>query len=377
MGRFAGDKELCTAQGPDTFGILKAVSGFDRTKYFDNAATTPLDPLVKEAMEPWLDEGFGNANSIHAWGRSARQAVEKAREQVAELIGADDPSQVIFTSGATESNNWVLCGAVLDCAKVSPFEHVSVRDTVEAWCQDPYLANDGWTVLPKKTKLASVMAVCNETGAVLAHPMCGGRNHSDGTQAIGKIPWSVGKLDFASFSSHKIYGPKGVGGLYLRDPDTIKPFLHGGGQELHLRGGTLNVAGIIGFGAACALSKERLEENRSHALALRKVVMDELPEAQCNDAPDQSPFVLSLTFPGVTGESLVVEADANGYAISAGPACSSGKTAPSKVLLAAGLSAEEAHATIRLSFGRSNTLEAARGLGETLRRSAQTLAMLG
>ncbi|MBS1709584.1 MAG: cysteine desulfurase [Armatimonadetes bacterium] len=353
------------------------MSGFDRTRYFDNAATTPLDPRVKEAMEPWMDEGFGNANSIHAWGRLARQAVEKAREQVAELLGAADPSQVLFTSGATESNNWVLCGAVLDCAKVSPFEHVSVRDTVEAWCKDPYLGHEGWTVTPRKTKLASVMAVCNETGAVLAHPMCGGKNHSDATQALGKVPWQVGELDFASFSSHKLYGPKGVGGLYLRDPDSIKPFLRGGGQEIGLRGGTLNVAGIVGFGAAAALAQEQMAEDRAHAQVLRQAVLDENPDAKCNDAPDQSPFVLSLTFPGLTGESLVVEADANGFAISSGPACSSGKTKPSPVLMAAGLTEDEARATVRISFGRTNTLDAARQLGETLRLSAQSLALLG
>lgn len=353
------------------------MSGFDKSRYFDHAATTPLDPRVKEAMLPWLDEGFGNANSIHAWGRAARQAVETAREQVAELIGADDPSQVLFTSGATESNNWVLCGAVLDCAKVSPFEHVSVRDTVEAWCKDPYMANEGWSVVPRKTKLASVMAVCNETGAVITHPMCGGMNHSDATQALGKVPWSVDKLDFASFSSHKLYGPKGVGGLFLRDPDSIKPFLRGGGQELHLRGGTLNVAGIVGFGAAAAIARQEMDADRDHALHLRKAVIEENPDARVNDAPEQSPFVLSMTFPGLTGESLVVEADANGFALSAGPACSSGKAKPSSVLMAAGLTADEAMSTVRISFGRTNTLDAARQLGEVLRLSAQSLALLG
>lgn len=317
-------------------------------------------------MLPWLREDFGNPHSLHHWGQKAEAAVNHARSQVAALIGADDPSEIVFTSGATEANNWVLLN-FSDLA-VSPFEHSAVREpALEAGAA--VLANDGWQLSPApSSSFQSVMAVNNETGAILDVP---GTRHVDAVQAIGKIPWSVQKTDFASFSSHKIYGPKGVGALYIRGAEPLQPLILGGDQEGGQRSGTLNVPGIVGFGAAAELAAERQPEDDIHARELRSIVLSELrtiSDWQTNDAPQQSPFILSLSFQGIEGETLVIEADAAGFGISAGAACSSRSTEPSHVLTALGLPEEWRRGTIRISFGRSNTPTSALDLARTLRQ---------
>jgi cysteine desulfurase len=347
----------------------------DPACYFDNAATTPVDPRVFAAMEPYLKANFGNANSIHAWGREACAAVTKAREQVARLIQADDPSEVVFTSGATEANNWVL--RAFRSIAISPFEHGSVSAFA---CSHgaTVLENDGWTLRPTDAELTSVMRVNNETGAVLEMPSAK-KTHSDATQAVGKVPFDAKRYDFVSMSAHKFYGPKGVGALYIKGAAEVEPLLFGGEQEHGRRSGTLNVPGIVGMGAAAAVALERLEEDQAHARALRTYVKGRLSEVEgvsFVEHSENSPFVLSACFSGLEGESLVVSLDAKGYAASSGSACSSGKGHVSGVLKSLGLPESQARGAVRVSFGRFNTVRAAEGLCDALVGAALSLKKL-
>ncbi len=325
-------------------------------------------------MLPWLREDFGNAHSLHHWGRKAEEAVERAREQVASLFRADDPSQIIFTSGATEANNWALSTA--ERIAISPFEHSAVREPALARNAE-IMANAGWELHQPTTypDLVAVMAVNNETGAILKPPPGCGRIHIDAVQALGKIPWTT-ECDFASASAHKIYGPKGVGALFARDPYALAPFIRGGDQEHGLRGGTLNVPGIVGFGEAARIALDRQQEDHSLAHELRGIVLEELQnlsDVRTNDASAQSPFILSLSFAGIEGETLVIEMDAESYGISAGAACSSRSTEPSHVLTALGLPEAWLRGTIRISFGRSNTPTSALALARLLRQKVKQL----
>lgn len=343
-------------------------------RYFDHAATTPLDPHVFEAMLPWMREHFGNAHSLHHWGRKADGAVERAREQVARLFGADDPAQIIFTSGATEANNWAL--STSDRIAISPFEHSAVREPgLQRGAE--ILANDRWTLASpdRDPEVISVMAVNNETGAILFPPTHTPRTHIDAVQALGKTGWKA-CCDFASASAHKIYGPKGIGALYARNPYSLDPFIRGGEQEHGLRGGTLNVPGIVGFGEAAKIAFDRQEEDHQVVTELREIVLEEmkgLGDIQTNDAPNQSPFILSLSFAGIEGETLVIEMDAEGYGISAGAACSSRSTEPSHVLTALSLPENWLRGTVRISFGRSNTPTSALALARLLRQKVEQL----
>jgi cysteine desulfurase len=351
-----------------------------RARYFDNAATTPVDPRVVREMLPYLEGDFGNANSLHGFGRKAHAAVDLARERVAVLIGAEDPAQVTFTSGATEANNWVLA-SFLEGA-VGPFEHSSVAEPA-ARLGIAVLENAGERICPPGSRLdlVSVMSVNNETGhrwdARTLRPWAE-RVHSDLTQSIGKLPEELQGLDYASFSAHKMYGPKGIGGLYTAE-EPLPPLLAGGGQEQGLRAGTLNVPGIVGLGAAAAVALDEREQDEAHARELRGIVLDELKDLsglRVNGGEDASPYILSLSFLGVEGETLLVDADTAGYAISAGAACSSESTEPSRVLVALGLEPEWLRGTVRVSFGRFNDRDSAAGLARTLRESAQKLRKL-
>lgn len=389
-------------------------------RYFDNAATTPLDPRVREAMLPYLDEAFGNAHSIHAWGLRAHEAVEQAREHVAALIGAEDPSQIYFTSGATEANNWVLNAA--DEIIISPFEHSAIREPAirrKCWLlenHDQLMNVDGvgWTKregVPRKRRairrpgeladasaeaelqrhratpdlagrvLTSVMNVNNEVGTiwdVRKHAQPGDIVHSDITQAVGKIPVSVEGLDFASFSAHKFYGPKGVGALYCKDQPPPALVL-GGEQEGGYRGGTLNVAGIVGMGAAAEIAAERCDEDYADATNLRQILFDGLKgldDVRFNGGGRTSPFIVSVSFRGLEGETLVLEMDRAGYAISAGAACSSRSTEPSHVLSALKLEPEWLRGTVRISFGRFNVKQATVDLAKKLRTTVEMLRTL-
>lgn len=349
----------------------------DPARYFDHAASTPLAPEVRAEMEPFL--AFpANAHSLHAFGRRAEDAVERARQRVAEAIGAEAPEQVIFTSGATEACNTVIKSHA--GGWISPFEHAAVREPA---LLNGYqvLENDGFALTPpgeqtsKGPHLMAVMAVNNEVGAVL-RPLPSSLLFVDATQALGKAEIDLEGVDYAAFSGHKLYGPQGAGALYSAD-GTIDPLLEGGDHEDGRRAGTLNVAGIVGFGAACALVTDRRQEDWQHAVILRELLMEELQplgdRVRVNGGDDAVPHILSLSFDGIEGETLVIEADGAGFAISAGAACSSRSTEPSHVLTALEIPEQWRRGTIRVSFGRANTRETTSVLGKTLVRSVQNL----
>lgn len=345
----------------------------DLSRYFDHAATTPVAPEVIDAMAPYWRDVPGNANSIHQFGKLARDAVEEARYWIAEAIGAKDPYQVVFTSGATESNNWVWNKSV--DMLVSPIEHSSLL--VPAGPSQ--LEIKDWTVGVNDLEVA-VMAVNNETGGMPTMRGTPYLLHVDATQAIGKVPWSVGDASWVSLSAHKIGGPKGVGALYIRD-GVINPMILGGGQESGLRAGTLNVSGIVGFGCAIRRAVARQEAAYAHATRLREIVLERLVGVQgmrVNDAPRQSPHILSLSFLGLLGETLVIELDHAGYAISSGAACSAGEDEEeSPVLRALGVPPEWNRGTIRISFGETNTEASAAGLARALAAAVENVRGLG
>jgi cysteine desulfurase len=372
----------------------------ERTAYLDYAATTPVDPRVVEAMHPYFTERFGNANSLYALGREAARALEGARERVARSIGAARPDEVIFTSGGTESDNTALIGLATAGGRsgghiiVSAFEHHAVLEP--AW----WLGKHGFEVtelaprpdgtidpddlaaaLRDDTVLVSVMHGNNEIGTVqpipelatVAHAR-GALFHTDAAQTLGKVGFDVAALgiDAASFSGHKIYGPKGTGVLYLKSHTRLVPYLMGGGQESKKRSGTQNVAGNIGFAAALELmdAERATEAPRLEALRARLVegILGRIEHAQLNaaDAPERLPHIANFVIPGVEGEAMLLHLDAAGIAVSTGSACSSGSLKPSHVLLAIGCPVEFAHGSLRLSLGRFTTADDTDYLVETL-----------
>jgi cysteine desulfurase len=348
--------------------------------YFDNAATTPVDPRVVQEMLPYFSEAFGNANSIHEPGQRAHAAVELARERVAELIGAEDPAQVLFTSGSTEANNWVLRESASSGGWVSPFEHSSVREPARTLGYRELEAEGIELKSPEPGDgLLSMMSVNNETGACwdprklfLSGSIA---IHSDITQQVGKLDTDVTGLSYASLSAHKFYGPKGVGALFAAVP-SLDPLLYGGEHENGLRAGTLNVPGIVGMGAAAAIAAEEADENRRHVETLRALVLAEVEkinDVQLNSPDGASPYIVSLSFLGVEGETLVVELDRAGFSISSGAACSSRSTDPSHVLTALGLAPEWIRGTVRISFGKYNTEAASSKMAKELRDAVEKL----
>jgi cysteine desulfurase len=361
----------------------------NRPIYLDYHATTPADPRVVEAMLPYFTEHFGNpASRNHAFGWRAAEAVEHAREQVGELVGAHH-REITFTSGATESNNIVVRGVARASRAHGSHvvtlatEHPSVLDTCAA------LRDEGCTVtvLPVQpdglldlgrveaavtpgTVLVSVMAANNEIGvlqplpavAAIAHRH-GALVHSDLSQAVGKVPIDVvaAGLDLASFTAHKMYGPKGIGALFVRRRGiSLPPLVHGGGQERGLRSGTLNVPGIVGFGAAAAIAAREVEDEGRRVGALRDALLSTLregvPGLRVNGSlASRLPHNLNVSVPGVEGESLAMACD--DIAVSAGAACGTGKSAPSRVLTALGLAPDLALASLRFGLGRWTTRE--------------------
>ena len=348
--------------------------------YLDYGATTPLDPAVAAAMEPWGVDGFGNPHSAHMWGYKAKAAVERAREQVARLINAPVES-IAFTSGATESNNWAFKGLLTAPGQTRrrivtlSTEHSSVLETAQ------YLASIGahLTIVPvcshglvdlgdleralgEDVALVSVMAVNNEIGVVqdlaaiaaLAHGV-GAVFHVDAAQGFGKAPLDVEAMgiDLMSITAHKIYGPKGVGALYRRPFTVITPLLHGGGQE-DGRSGTLPTALIAGLGKAARIAGERMAADHAHALMLRDRLLAALTvQSQINgDLQQRWPGNLNLSFPGITMPLLP---QLPGLAISSGSACAAVTGRASHVLTALGLPELAAKASLRLGFGRFTT----------------------
>jgi cysteine desulfurase len=353
--------------------------------YLDHNATTPLDPRVVEAMAAALRANFGNPSSAHWFGQQARAAVDEAREQVAGLIGAT-PAEIVFTGSGTEADNMAVRGAT-QAAKgsrrkvvVTALEHHAVLHVAEA------LAKEGWTVevvraLPgggvdmddlrakvdDGTALLSLMLANNETGviqpvaeaAALAHER-GALVHCDAVQAGGKIKVEVQGLgvDLLSLSAHKLYGPKGVGALYVRRGTTLEAFVRGGSQERNRRAGTENVAGIVGLGLAAVLCREELAEDALRLASQRDRLEQALlaiPGARRNGDGPRVPNTTNVTFSDVDAENLLLALDLEGIAVSAGAACSAGGTTPSHVLRAMGLSLDEVQASLRFSLGRPTT----------------------
>jgi len=355
--------------------------------YLDNAASTKIHELVLEEMLPYLKEQYGNPSSIHRYGRDAGKAVKKARKQIANLINAD-PSEILFTSGGTESNNMVLFGITKKNPKsriiTSSIEHDAILEPCKILAKegfdiihlpvnnyglvDPLILKNSVT---ENTLLVSIMFGNNEVGTIQPifdfAKICKEKNiifHTDAVQATGKIPINVKELgiDLLSISSHKINGPKGIGALYIRNGISIDPIILGGGQENGLRSGTENVANIVGFGKACELASINLLENSTKMKELRDYlstkIIQEIPEVTLNGHPEERlPNNVHLTFLGVNGEDLLIKLDEFGIAASTGSACSVQIQKASHVLQAMGFSHEQITGSLRLTIGTSNNLE--------------------
>jgi cysteine desulfurase len=352
--------------------------------YLDNHATTPLDPRVAEVMWPWLSERVGNPASHHVFGRRAREAVEAARQQVARAIGAD-PEEIIFTSGATEANNLVIKGLPAGHIVTTAAEHRAVLDpvrrlrrqgvTVSILPVDEYARLDPQTVrdaLTSEASLVSVMLANNEVGTLnpvfRIAEICRERGawlHTDAAQAVGRIPVDVRELevDLLSLTAHKLYGPQGIGALYVRRSDPplpLTPLMDGGGHERRLRSGTLPVALIVGFGAACELAVQAMPAEAQRLVTqrdrLQQRLVDALEEVTINGHPSERlPGNLNMSFGGVDGDALLARLD--GLAVSSGSACTSADPQPSHVLRAMGIDESRARASLRFGLGRFTTDE--------------------
>ena len=358
--------------------------------YLDHNATTPVHPEVVEAMLPFMTAQFGNGSSIHTYGREARNAIDDAREQVAALINAKSSSEIVFTSTGTEADNYAIKGiAELQQSRnggnhiiTSSIEHHAVLHT----CQ--YLEKRGFevTYLPvdrygqiqlddlreairDETILISIMHANNETGGI--EPMeeiCEIAQerripvHTDAVQSVGKLPVDVQALGVSmlSLSAHKIYGPKGIGALYLRRGTRLENLLHGGSHERNRRAGSENVPSIVGIGEAAALAHKNREANVEHLNQLtgklRQGLHEGIDRIHENSDPENSlPGTLNISFEYIEGESLILRLDMEGICVSTGSACTSGSMEPSHVLAALGLPPQLAQGTVRFSLGKDNT----------------------
>ncbi len=357
--------------------------------YLDHAATTPVDPRVVEAMLPYFSDDFGNPSSIHSLGVEARAVVAEAREKVAGLIGAT-VNEIIFTSGGTEADNLAIKGVALANARrgrhivTTRIEHHAVLES----CR--YLESQGFKVsyvgvdkdglvdpkeiekaINRETILISVMHANNEVGTIQPIAEIAGIAkargiylHTDAVQTVGHIPASVYELgvDLLAISAHKLYGPKGVGALYVRKGTRIASFMHGGGQERGLRASTENVPGIVGFGKAAEIALTEADRESKHLTALRdrliRGLSERIPRIVLNGHPQQRlPNNINISVASVEGESLAVSLDLEGIAVSTGSACSSHDMEPSRVLTAMGVPMELARGSVRLSLGRQTTNE--------------------
>jgi cysteine desulfurase len=357
--------------------------------YLDHASTTPADPEVVAAMLPWYSEGFGNPSTVYSLGLKSAQAVQYARDSIAQSIGAE-PDEIYFTSGGTESDNWALLGTVDAQGKkgrhlvTSTIEHHAVLETME------YLEKRGYEVtkvpvdsgglvdpddvrrsLRPDTILVSIMHANNEVGTIQPIAEIGKITreagvlfHTDAVQTAGKIPLDVSELgaDMLSMSGHKFYGPKGVGLMYLRKRTRISPLLHGGGQEKGRRAGTHNVPGIVGMAKALELAAGRMSEDAAREAELRNRLWAGL---QANiesiylngDLTHRLAGNLNVRLDGIEGESMILMLDMEGICVSSGSACTTGSLEPSHVLLALGIPQESAHGSLRVTLGRSTTDE--------------------
>jgi cysteine desulfurase len=363
--------------------------------YLDHTATTPLDPRVLEVMRPYFLESFGNASSVHWYGRQAKSVLEKSRESIARTIGAE-PGEIFFTSGGTESDNSALKGVAYAARKKSGKNHVIISKAEHHAVLEPceHLAQEGFDVkvlpvdeyglvspdqvgqvITDATYLVSIMTANNEVGTIypvreiagIAHEH-GAIVHTDAVQAVGRIPVNVHELnvDLMSMTAHKLYGPKGIGGLYIRKGTEIESLLQGGGQERGRRPGTENVPLVVGFAKAVELAVAEMHTECARLTALRDDlearVRSEFPSVIVNGHPtNRLPHILNISFDSrevsIEGEMLLMNMDLRGIAVTSGSACTSGSIQPSHVLLAMGRDANTAKATLRFAFGRSNTQE--------------------
>ena len=352
--------------------------------YLDNAASTQIHESVLNSMLPYLKEQYGNPSSLHRYGRLAHKAIEKARKQIASLINAE-PSEILITSGGTESNNTALRGISMKNPSgqiiTSSIEHDAILEPCKKLAQNgfdvDYLPvnqfgmveySDLKNHISEKTSLVSIMFGNNEVGTIQPiseiAKICNEHKvpfHTDAIQAVGKILIDVKELgiDLLSISSHKLYGPKGIGALYIKNGIEIDPVILGGGQEHGLRSGTENVASIVGFGKACEIAKNNLNENISQMKKLRDVlvekVLNEIPEVILNGHPQSRlPNNAHFTFLGVNGEDLIIKLDEYGIAASTGSACSVNTQKASHVLQAMGFSHEQITGSLRLTIGIFN-----------------------
>jgi cysteine desulfurase len=357
--------------------------------YLDHNSTTPVDPAVIDAMLPFFGDEFGNASSIHTFGQRARAAVETAREQVAALLNAK-PQEIVFTSGGTESDNHAIFGVVQPLLESTPrthiittsIEHEAVLNTCQAFEKQGAtvtyvpVSRDGLVnidalhdALRPETALITVMHANNELGTV--QPLAeigriaaehGIHFHSDAVQSAGKIQIDTQafRVELLSISSHKLYGPKGVGAIYIKAGTRLRQFLHGGHHQRGFRPGTENVSGIVGLGKAAELARVFLAEDFSRVVKLRdkleQGLLSRVSDCRANGAAaPRIPNTSNISFSGIEGEALVIALDLKGLACSTGAACSSGAVEPSHVLTAIGLPSAEARASIRFSLGRHTT----------------------
>jgi cysteine desulfurase len=376
--------------------------------YMDHSATSPVDPEVFKAMEPYFVDSYGNASTLYSLGREARKAMEEGRKMVASLIGAN-PDEVIFTSGGTESDNIAIKGIAYKLRNkgnhiiTSNIEHPAVDETCK------YLEKNGFevTYLPAgedgivkisdleneitdKTILITIMHANNEIGTIQPIKEIGEIAqkkgiyfHTDAVQSVGKIPVDVNELnvDMLSLSGHKLYGPKGIGALYIKKGVRLEPILHGGGHEKGIRPGTENVAGVVGLGKACQIAEENLEQTAEYVTSIRdeiiEKVLSEVEQSYLNGNPTKRlPNNINFRFTSIEGESLVLHLDAKGIASSTGSACSSKKLEPSHVLMALGLKEVDAHGSLRLTLGKENKKEEIDYVVKSIKDAVDTLRKL-
>ncbi len=376
--------------------------------YLDHAATTPVRPEVREAMEPYLSQFFGNASSVHTFGQEAKKALEDARCEIARCIGAE-PDEIYLTSGGTESDNLAVKGIMRAHARrgkhviTSAIEHQAVLNCArylrDEGCRVTFLPVDGRGVVEldplqsaigPDTVLISVMLANNETGVLQPlKEICGIARqhgvpvHTDAVQALGKVPVSVDEMgvDLLSLSGHKVHGPKGVGALYVRRGIKLEPILHGGHHERHLRPGTENVAAAVGLARAVELAGTELQEASARIRRLRdrleRRLRDCIAYVRLNGHPERRlPNVLNMSFAYVEGESLLPALDTEGIAVSTGSACTSGSLEPSHVLLAMNVPPGLARGSLRFSLGRDNTPEEIEWTVEVVVRTVERLRRL-
>lgn len=361
-----------------------------RRVYMDHTAGMPVDQRILEAMLPYFTQNYGNPSSIHSFGNEARRAIDEARSKVAELIGAEKREEIVFTSGGTESNNLAIKGVAYrnkdkgNHIITSSIEHMSVINTCKHLSKQgfkvTYLPVDKYGIvdiealkkeITDKTILVSIMYANGEIGTIepikeigeIVHSK-GAFFHVDAVAAAGQIPIDVQDegIDLLSLSSNDMYGPRGIGALYIKTGTRILPIIHGGGQERGLRSGTENLPGIVGMGKAAEIAKAEMKTEAERLSKLRdkfiKGILDSILESYLNGHPTKRlPNNVNVRFSYIEGESLILSLDMEGVACSSGSACTSKTLEPSHVLLAIGLKHEEAHGSLLFTLGKQNTEE--------------------